>query len=65
LFPPPLADLPQTFRTLCPTPSCHERAQSFFMRDGRLWDQYKFPFFVFGSGLKIPTTLPHPILFFS
>ena len=25
LFPPPLAGLPQAFRTLCPTPSCHER----------------------------------------
>ena len=35
LFPPPLAGLPQAFRTLCPTPSCHERPQSFFIRDDR------------------------------
>jgi hypothetical protein len=25
LFPPPLAGLPQAFRKLSPTPSCHER----------------------------------------
>ena len=31
----------------------------------RLWDQYHYLFFVFGSVFKTPTTPLHPVLFFS